>query len=196
METWKDIKGYEGYYQISDLGNVRSVDRFDGVHERKGSILKPNLKQNGYMQVGLRKHSTRKWFGIHRLVAIHFIENPDNKPQVNHIDGNKQNNSVNNLEWVTEKENQNHAAQTGLRDNMPKGKKHVNYGKCGADSKSAKPVVRYNPQTGEIKIYKAKILAKDDGFDITSISKCCHKKLKTHKGYEWYFLKDFDKEIV
>lgn len=196
MEIWKDINGYEGYYQISNKGNVRSLDRFDGVHDRQGTIIKPSLKQNGYLQVGLRKHSTRKWIGIHRLVAIHFIENPDNKPQVNHIDGNKQNNNVENLEWVTAKENQNHAAKRGLRDNMPKGERHPNYGKYGENSRSAKPVIRRDPKTGETKLYKAKILAKDEGFDVTSISKCCHGKLKTHKGYEWYFAKDFDKDIV
>ena len=196
METWKDINGYEGYYQISNQGNVRSVDRFDGVHDRQGTIIKPILKQNGYLQVGLRKHGTRKWIGVHRLVAIHFIENPNNKPQVNHIDGNKQNNIVENLEWVTVKENQDHAVRMGYRSNMPKGEKHCNYGKYGENSRSAKPVIRRDPETGETKLYKAKILAKDEGFDVTSISKCCHGKLKTHKGYEWYFVKDFDKDIV
>lgn len=196
MELWKDIIDYEGYYQISNLGNVRSVDRFDGVHDRQGVIMKPKLMVNGYLQVGLRKHSARKWFCVHRLVAIHFIENPDNKPQVNHIDGNKLNNTVENLEWVTEKENQNHATRLGLRDNMPKGENHCNYGKFGENSRSAKPVIRLDPKTGETKLYKAKVLAKNEGFDVTSISKCCHGKLKTHKGYEWYFAKDFDKDIV
>lgn len=196
MELWKDIEGFEGYYQISNKGNVRSVNRFDGVHDRQGSQIRQNLKHNGYLQVGLRKHGKRKWFGVHRLVAIHFIENPDNKPQVNHIDGNKLNNTVENLEWVTGRENQRHAIKMGLRDNMPKGENHSFYGKFGADSKSAKPVIRRDPKTGEIKLYKAKILAKDDGFDVTSISKCCHGKMKHHKGYEWYFAKDFDKDIV
>lgn len=196
MEIWKDINDYEGYYQISNQGSVRSVDRFDGVHDRKGTVIKQNLKQNGYLQVGLRKHNGRKWFGVHRLVAIHFIENPGNKPQVNHIDGNKRNNTVENLEWVSEKENQNHASVTGLRSNMPKGENHPCFGKYGSDSKSAKPVIRRDPKTGDTKLYKAKILAKEEGFDVTSISKCCHGKLKTHKGYEWYFEKDFDKEIV
>jgi hypothetical protein len=196
MEIWKDINGYEGYYQISNQGNVRSIDRFDGVHDRKGTIIKPSLKQNGYLQVGLRMHSKRKWIGVHRLVAIHFIENPNNKPQVNHIDGNKQNNTINNLEWVTAKENQNHATKLGLRKNIPKGENHCYYGKFGADSHSAKQVIRRNPKTGETKLYKAKILAKYEGFDVTSISKCCHGKLKTHKGYEWYFANDSDKDIV
>lgn len=195
MEIWKDIEGFEGYYQISNKGNVRSVNRFDGVHDRQGLPIKQNLKQNGYLQVGLRKHGKRKWFGVHRLVAIHFIENPDNKPQVNHIDGNKLNNTVENLEWVTGGENQTHAVKMGLRI-MPRGEKNSAYGKYGADSKSAKPVIRRDPKTGETKLYKAKILAKEEGFDVTSISKCCHGKLKHHKGFEWYFAKDFDKDIV
>lgn len=196
MEIWKDIKGFEGYYQVSDNGNVRSVTRHDGVHERIGQLIKPVLKYNGYLQVGLTKHSKRKHISIHRLVAINFIDNPENKPQVNHIDCNKQNNNINNLEWVTSKENLYHAKINGLRNNIPKGEKHPNFGKYGEHSKSAKKVVRYNRDTGETKLYNAKILAKEDGFDVTSISKCCHKKLKTHKGYEWYFEKDFDKDIV
>lgn len=195
MEIWKDIKGYEGYYQVSNYGNVRSCTRFDGVRIQKGKMMKPNLKYNGYLQVGLRKDHKRKWFSIHRLVAIHFIDNPDNLPQVNHIDCNKQNNNVNNLEWVSSKENLEHAHKNNLI-HMRKGKEHPFYGKCGASSKSAKRVIRYDPKTHETKLYEAKILAKYDGFDVTCISKCCHKKSKTHKGYEWYFEEDFDKEIV
>lgn len=195
MEIWKDIKGFEGYYQISDSGNVRSLTRFDGIRERKGQDIKPNLKHNGYLQVGLRKNSKRKWYSLHRLVAIHFIENPEGKSQVNHIDCNKQNNKTNNLEWVTSKENLLHARKNNLIK-MPKGENHKNFGMCGGKSKSAKKVVRYKRETGEVKIYNAKILAKNDGFDVTCISKCCHKKNKTHKGYEWYFVEDFDKDIV
>ena len=195
MVTWKDINGFEGFYQISSDGDVRSLDRFDGIRVVKGRNIKPNLKQNGYLQVGLRKEGKRKWFSIHRLVAIHFIENPENKPQVNHIDCNKQNNHVDNLEWVTSQENFAHAKDNNLI-NPPKGENHPFYGLYGERSKSAKKVVRYNKDTGETKLYKAKILAKNDGFDVTSISKCCNKKQKTHKGYQWYFAEDFDKEIV
>ena len=89
MEKWKDVKDFEGYYQISNKGNVRSLTRFDGIRERKGQIIKPVLKYNGYLQVGLRKQGKRKYFGVHRLVAQHFISNPENKSQVNHIDCNK-----------------------------------------------------------------------------------------------------------
>lgn len=196
MEIWKDIKGFEGYYQVSNYGNIKSLTRFDGIRERKGQEIKQSLKYNGYLQVGLRKNSKRKFFSVHRLVAIHFLDNPENKPQVNHIDCNKQNNNINNLEWATSKENLHHAKINGLRNNIPKGEKHPNFGKFAEKSKTAKPVIRYDRKTGKTKLYEAKILAKNDGFDVTSISKCCHKKLKTHKGYEWYFEKDFDKDIV
>lgn len=196
MEIWKDIKGFEEYYQVSNYGNIKSLTRFDGIRERQGQEIKQSLKYNGYLQVGLRKNSERKFYSVHRLVAIHFIDNPENKPQVNHIDCNKQNNNINNLEWATSKENLHHAKINGLRNNMPKGEKHPSFGKFAENSKTAKPVIRYERKTGKTKLYEAKILAKNDGFDVTSISKCCHKKLKTHKGYEWYFEKDFDKDIV
>ena len=196
MEIWKDVKGFEGYYQVSNYGNIKSLTRFDGIRERQGQEIKQSLKYNGYLQVGLRKNSERKFFSVHRLVAIHFLDNPEAKPQVNHIDCNKQNNNINNLEWVTSKENLYHAKINGLRNNMPKGENHPSFGKFAENSKTAKPVIRYDRKTGKTKLYKAKVLAKDDGFDVTSISKCCHRKLKTHKGYEWYFAEDFDKDIV
>lgn len=159
METWKDVEGFEGIYQISNRGEVRSLDRFDGIRGIKGRTIKPNLKQNGYAQVGLRKEGKRKWVSIHRLVAIHFINNPKNKPQVNHIDCNKQNNNIENLEWVTAQDNYKHAKENGLIKPL-KGEKHPYFGLFGERSKSAKKVVRYNKETGESKLYNAKILAK------------------------------------
>lgn len=91
-EIWKDIKGFEGLYQVSSYGNVRS-------YYRGGRILKPKKDKDGYLEVCLRKNNKSKYFKIHRLVAFVFIENTDNLPQVNHIDENKMNNNINNLEW-------------------------------------------------------------------------------------------------
>ena len=104
-EIWKDIKDYEGFYQVSNLGNVRSVPRNGTVKYYK--ILKPN-NVKGYYQVTLQKKGKKKIYKVHRLVAKTFIKNTYNKREVNHIDGNKLNNAVTNLEWVTAKENSNH----------------------------------------------------------------------------------------
>ena len=122
-EIWKPISGYEGIYEISNLGAIKSLERIvknSGVHggyvKLKERILKPreNKKRNGYYEISLKKDGIEKRFKVHRLVAIAFIPNPNNKPEVNHIDGNKSNNSASNLEWVSSKENKEHAWKIGL----------------------------------------------------------------------------------
>lgn len=107
-ELWKDIEGYEGTYQVSNLGMVKSLDRLTTDNRRlKGKLLaKTNSK--GYIKVTLTNKNKSDNRDIHRLVAQAFIPNPENKPQVNHIDEDKTNNIVYNLEWVTAKENMNH----------------------------------------------------------------------------------------
>ena len=112
MEIWKDIKGYEGFYQISNMGRVRSVDRIrnskhHGLSKIKGRMLIP-LIQDGYYLATLCKNGEMKHFRIHRLVAEAFIPNPDNLPFINHIDENKSNNKVDNLEWCTRSYNNNY----------------------------------------------------------------------------------------
>lgn len=115
------IKNYEDAYEIFEDGTVRSIDRVitgkDGTdYPFKGQVIKasPN-KQVEYLQVSLWKENKGTWFYVHRLVAEAFIDNPFNKPEVNHKDGDRTNNSVTNLEWVTSSENSYHAANTGLR---------------------------------------------------------------------------------
>ncbi len=102
-EIWKDIIGYEGLYQISNKGRVKSV--------KLNSIRKSHLSDRGYQIITLRNKNHTKSVRIHRLVAIHFIPNPDNKEQVNHIDFDPLNNIVENLEWVTNRENSCHSLQ-------------------------------------------------------------------------------------
>lgn len=123
-EFWKNVRGYSKYIQVSSLGRVRTKDRFiplnGGTIFRKGILCKQNLKKNGYFQVAIRMKKMRKWFLVHRLVAKAFVENPDKHPQVNHRDGNKENNSATNLEWCTSSFNQNHAVRTGLCRNEEK----------------------------------------------------------------------------
>ena len=110
-EDWADIEGYEGRYQISTFGRVKSLPR---KHKRTPKILRPKLDKKNYLMIEILSKRQRKPFKIHRLVAQAFIPNPNNKPQVNHIDGCKINAYVGNLEWATNAENQRHAYVTGL----------------------------------------------------------------------------------
>lgn len=123
IEEWRDVKGFEGSYQVSNLGRVRSLDRYVEYNNHgtftklfcKGIILKHQLDHDGYCRINFGTSRNRKTTGIHRLVAEAFIPNPDNLPCVNHIDGNKENNTVENLEWCTVEYNNHHAAAIGLR---------------------------------------------------------------------------------
>lgn len=121
MEIWKDIIGYEGLYQVSNLGNVKSIGRMlydinkkENVIYKRDKLLKYAINHKGYKIVKLQKCCSKKTISIHRLVALTFIPNPDNLPQVNHIDGNKQNNCVSNLEWCDNTYNHNHAIEHNL----------------------------------------------------------------------------------
>ncbi|MBR6538078.1 MAG: HNH endonuclease [Lachnospiraceae bacterium] len=119
-EEWRSVKGYEGFYEVSNLGNVRSLARrhrtFDGVKVINGvKGLSPTDNGNGYLIISLSKDGMRKKRYIHRLVAEAFINKPKGKKYVNHIDYNRKNNNVNNLEWCTQAENIEHS-----KPNMPK----------------------------------------------------------------------------
>ncbi len=133
METWKDIKGYEGSYQVSDKGNVRSLDRHIqsryGTRKIKGCFLKKLCDKDGYHKVNLKQSQKGKNCFIHRLVAIAFIENDKNKPQVNHKNGVKNDNNVENLEWVTLSENRQHAYDTGLQNGLNRRGSKSNFSK-------------------------------------------------------------------
>lgn len=119
-EIWKDIEGYEGYYQVSSLGRVRSLDRVvinskNVCRKHTGKILKINFIADGYLGCSLYKNRRMKTARIHRLVAKMFIKNNGNKKCVNHKNGIKTDNRVDNLEWCTHSENMNHAVQNGLK---------------------------------------------------------------------------------
>lgn len=114
-EIWQDIKGYEGIYQISNLGKIKSIARDTSNVCKQTRLLKPTKdRDRGYLIVTLCKNNKYKTVRVHRIVAETFIPNPENKSQVNHIDGNKLNNNVNNLEWCTASENIRHSWENGL----------------------------------------------------------------------------------
>lgn len=169
-EIWKSIKGYDGVYEVSNFGRVRGLDRYvnygysDVLH--KGQILKSRCHKNGYYAITLNNNG-RKLKYIHRLVAEAFIPNPNNKKTVNHIDGNKANNCVTNLEWATQSENNLHAVYS------------LNY--------KRKPVGQYDKDNNLIKEYPSyKIAEKTTG--ISHISDACNGNRKSAGGYIWKWL--------
>ena len=119
-EYWLDILNYEGYYQVSNYGNVRSLDRIikdknGRTQTIKGKVLKLRINSGGYYCVGLSKNGNKATFSVHQLIAQAFIPNPENKRTVNHINGIKTDNNLSNLEWATYSENLVHAYDCGLR---------------------------------------------------------------------------------
>ena len=118
-EEWRDIKGYEGLYQVSNLGRVKSLNY---KNTGKEEILSNIPRKDGYSIAGLSKNSKSKPFYVHRLVALHFIPNPNNLPQVNHKDENKENNKVSNLEWCTQSYNNCYGTRIKRASESSKGK--------------------------------------------------------------------------
>ena len=174
-ENWRDIKGYEGLYKVSDTGAIKSLPRNGTVnHER---ILKPKVDKDGYLTITLRKNDKPKTFRIHRIVAQSFIPNYHNKTQVNHIDGNKSNNNVNNLEWCTALENQRHAWVTGLQSK-----------RFGEDNDKSKVVIQYTLNGEKIRKFNScREVGRLLGYNHSCISACCTGRYKQSYGYIWKY---------
>lgn len=165
MEEWRDIDGYVGYYQVSNKGRVRSLDRTINTSERFGGIRKISgkilacSKVEGYPAVSLCKNGSENKEFVHRLVAKAFIPNPDNKPEVNHIDANRANDSVENLEWVTHLENMQHSERLGLRT--------VNI-KDAIDA-TKRPVIRSDGKTFESLADAGRALGYSNGKEVNKV---------------------------
>lgn len=184
MEKWKSVKGYEGYYEVSNLGQVRSVDRLL-PHNRgesrlqPGKLLKGEVTYQGYKRVRLSKFSKTKKFNVHRLVAEAFIGGYPSGKVINHIDENKANNKVENLEYITQKENINHGSSMKRR--------------AASQSISVKGT---NIKTGEVVFYPSMVAARRESngyFHDGHISQVIKGKHKHHKGFVWEKVLDNEK---
>ena len=177
MEQWKDIPGYEGYYQASDNGRIRSMDRIvkarpDREYFQQGRILQTAPVKNGYLKVALSVDSVKKYFKVHQLIAKTFLPNPNQC--INHKDGNKENNHVSNLEWCTHSENLKHSYLICGRVGPWLGKEQ----KRGKDSPNSKPVICL---TTNERFYSIKEAAEKYNVFSTSIARVC-KGRGNHAG--------------
>lgn len=175
-EVWKDIPGYEGYYQVSSLGRVKRLPRHKATDKRKthNNIRNPRVADNGYLRVNLSKDNVTKWYSIHRLVAITFIPNPNNLPIINHKDENKQNNRVENIEWCTYSYNNNYGTaierQRKTRAANPNDKRIRKM----VGEKNSKAICQYSLNGELIAIYKSLTEASAiTGVHITTIVRQC-----------------------
>jgi hypothetical protein len=171
-EIWKSVIGYEGYYEVSNYGSIRNS---------KLKILKPSIWGAGYRTIKLSKNNIKETFTLHRLIAIAFIPNPENKPTINHKDGIKLNNNINNLEWVTFSENNKHALCTGLR-------KSPWIGITGKDNPNSKSIQQFDKHNIFVREYSnAREANKITGINYKHISDCCLNRRKTTGGFIWKF---------
>lgn len=181
-EEWRDIEGYQGIYQVSNFGRVKSL-KFG-----KEKILRPRKTRNGYLRVNLCKNEKLKGYYIHRLIATAFIPNPMNLPTVNHIDEDKTNNNVTNLEWMNLSQQQRHGtcqqrrvANTDYKARTAK----IDYQAIG--EKLSKQVYQYSLDGTLVAIWESTTECGRQGFNQGNVAACCRGELKTHRGYIWSY---------
>lgn len=185
-EIWKDVivtkngvsYDYSGYYMVSNKSNIKRLEttiptkiKHNQCITRKERLMKPTISSKGYLYIKLSKNGIAKGFQVHRIVAEVFIPNPDNKPQVNHLDENPLNNNVNNLVWATIKENINYGTRTQR-----------------ATEKLNIAINQYDSNNNLVRSWSSMHEAKNiGGFNPVCICRCCKGTQKTHKGYIWRY---------
>lgn len=189
-EIWKDIDGFEGRYQVSNFGNIKSVDKYiitrKAYNQRRNGILrKLQVSKNNYIFISLKKEGKQYNKYIHRLVAQAFIHNPENKCEINHIDCDKSNNHVSNLEWVTSSENKKHA----FINNLMRGTcLYMNKINTLSKEKCSKKICQYSLEGEFIRGYNSiKEASKKMGCTDVAIGNCANGKSKKSMGFLWKF---------
>ena len=172
IEIWKDIKDYEGLYQVSNWGRVKSLN-YNGTGKQR--LMTPVKTKKGYLLVHLSKNGESKTCRVHRLVAEAFLPNPNNLPQVNHIDENKENNRVDNLEWCTPKYNCNH------------GTHNEKVAKANTNGKKSKIVLQLSLSGDIIREWPSTAECGRNGFNFSNVAACCRGKIKSAYGYIWKY---------
>ena len=185
-EEWRDVVGWEDFYMVSSFGRIMSKSKVvrcgNGTRTLKPQLKRIKVRDNGYCEVGLTNLDNRKFALVHRLVAEAFIQNPQNKPLIDHLDRNRQNNNISNLRWCTMSENMLNPMTRNFRRDMYIGIERP----C-----IYKPVVAIKDGV-VVKQYESIKSATKDGFTGCCISNCCSGRDKTHKGYSWMYLSDYE----
>lgn len=187
MEEWKNIEGYEEKYLISNLGNIKSL--YDKNMNPREKILKLRKGKSGYLYCNLWKGSKSKTVKPHRLVAQHFLENVNNLPCVNHKNGIKTDNRLENLEWCTSKDNTRHAMKMGLMKHtnlFKSGNENIMYDKHFENNPCSRPVLQYDLEGNFIKRWRNVKEAKET-LHMCGIDRCCRGERKTAYGFIWKY---------
>lgn len=195
--VWKPVKDFEGYYEVSDDGNIRSIDRYvgnrwGGKTLKKGVVLKLATNRKGYKSVMLHKNTIWYQKQVHRLVAEAFIPNPLNLPQVNHKDTNKTNNKVENLEWVTGIDNMRHAFANGCFKRTQRQREHAKEVQLECAIRKRRCVAMIDLNTEEILgIFRSITDAqRATGISNSKITAVCKGRRRQTGGYKWKYMED------